>query len=223
MAELAGTKDPQRWERAAAFYRVIEAYAEAFVAVAIELEPINRAARDAGILALAREVGMREERLTNPYILAHRTILDATLQYQRELGIVEPIDFIFDRFGQERIIRDGWELFAASRPPEFQALLGRQPRFESDDDFLPLQAADMIAWHAREHWLKHGSLTAAENLVLSWKPHKNPRGYRFNLGYPDLLDWFQGARQRGIEAGIFPRRTFTVSFSCDLSDPEPQP
>jgi hypothetical protein len=209
MAQVASTQDAQRWERAAAFYRVVEQYAAAFVAVAVELKPLARAAREAGI---------PEWRLTNPYIFAHRAILDATLQYQREIGINEPVDFIFDTFGQERFIREGWELFAATRPPELQPLLGRTPRFESDDEFLPLQAADMLAWHAREHWLKHGSLTA-DLLVLSWKPKNNPQGYRFNIGYPDLIDWFRGARIRAVETGLLPRASIAVSFSSNLSDP----
>jgi hypothetical protein len=210
MIEIAGTKDKERWERAGWFYRVIERHAEAFVAVAIELEPLKRAAHYAG---------MPFGRYTNPYILAHRVIIDATLQYQRELGISEPIDFVFDEYGHAPVVRDGWELFAASRPRALKELLGRSPRFERDDECLPLQAADMLAWHAREHWLKHGSLTAAP-LVLSWPPKRNPRGYLFNFDYTDLLKWFRGARSRAVEAGAIPKVTIEVTFSSDLSDPE---
>jgi hypothetical protein len=77
----------------------------------------------------------------------------------------------------------------------------------------------MLAWHAREHWLKLGSLTAAP-LLLSWPPKKNPQGYSFNIGYADLLKWFRGARSRAIELGILPRQTIEVTFSCDLSNGE---
>jgi Protein of unknown function (DUF3800) len=211
MAEIASTKDEERWERAAAFYRVVEKYAAAFVAAAVELGPLTQA---------AREMGIPDGRLTSPYIFAHRAIMDATNQYQRKLGINEPVDFIFDRFGaSERFIREGWEMFASTRPPELRGLVGRLPRFESDDEFPPLQAADMLAWHARGHWLKHRSLTAGQ-LLLSWPPKNNPQGYRFNIGYPDLIDWFRGARLRAVEVGYLPRVTVTVTFSCDLSDPE---
>jgi hypothetical protein len=98
MIEIAGSKDKERWERAGWFYRIIERYAAAFVAVAVELEPLKLAARDAG---------MPLGRYTNPYIFAHRAILDATLQYQRDIGISEPIDFIFDEFGHAPVVRDG--------------------------------------------------------------------------------------------------------------------
>jgi hypothetical protein len=90
--------------------------------------------------------------------IEHRAILDATLQYQREILISEPIDFVFDEFGP--VVREGWELFAATRPPELKELLGRPSRFERDDECL-------LAWHAREDWLKHGSLTAAPLLTPS--------------------------------------------------------
>ena len=207
MVEIASTADAGRRERAAAFYRVVEKYAAAFVAVAVELRPLAQAAREAGI---------PEGKLTNSYLFAHRAIMDATLQYQRDMGINEPVDFIFDRLGaNERFIREGWEMFASTRPPELKDLVGRPPRFETDDEFLPLQAADMLAWHAREHWLKHGSLTA-DQLLLSWKPKNNPKGYRFNIGYPDLIDWFSGARLRAVEVGLLPQ----VTFSSDLSDPD---
>ena len=215
MAEVATIpRDTARWERAAAFYRAVEAHAQAFVAVAVELEPLARAARDAGI---------PQGRLTNAYLFAHRAICDATLQYQREMGINEPVDFIFDKLGaNERFIREGWEVFAATRPPELTDLVGREPRFETDDEFLPLQAADMLAWHARAHWLKHRSLTTGR-FLLSWRPKNNPQGFRFNLGYPDLIEWFRGARVRAVEAGLIPRNTLTVTFSCNLADPEHKP
>ena len=172
-------------------------------------------ARDVGIVDAEREAGLREGTLTNPYVFAHRAILGATLQYQKEMDLNEPIDFIFDEFSQKKHIQLGWEMFAATRPPELRELLGREPRFESDDEFLPLQAADMLARHAREHWLKHGSLTA-DQLLLSWRPKNNPRGYRFNFGYPDLVDWFRGARARGVEVGLIPRVFVKVTFSSDF-------
>src|SRR5262249_22570642 len=123
MAEVASTKDAQRWERAAAFYRVIEDCAEAFVAVAVELEPLKRA---------AAEAGFADGRLTNPYIFAHRAIMDATIQYQDGMGINEPVDFIFDAFTHhEDFIRAGWEVFKEHIQPDLKERVGREPRFET--------------------------------------------------------------------------------------------
>ena len=211
MADIAGSKDAERWERAGWFYRVVERDAQAFVAVAVEIEPLGR---------VIRELGFPNRRFANPYVFAHRAIMDATLQYQHQLGLMEPVDFIFDSFTQEEFIREGWEVFRDTVEPQFRDRIGRKPRFESDDKFLPLQAADMLAWHAREHWLRHRSMTAGDNLLLSWKPKNNPAGYRFNFGYPELLEVFKEMRTRAVEVGLIPSFTMTVTFSCDLSDPE---
>ena len=36
--------------------------------------------------------------------------------------------------------------------PDARAILPVEPMFKSDDDFLPLQAADMLAWLFRRAW-----------------------------------------------------------------------
>lgn len=215
MSEIALSRDPARWERAGAFYRVAEEHAEAFVAVAIELKALERAANDSGLAEATRRAGMPDGRLSDPYMIAHRAIVDGTMQYQKSLDLHDPIDFIFDEYKHKRRVRIGWETFVDTRSDGLRGLLGKEPRFENDEKFLPLQAADMIAWHAREHWLKHGSLTA-DRFVLSWKPKRNPRGYRFNLGYEDLLDHLTETRKRAEEVGLFARKpsvTIRVTFS----------
>ena len=67
-----------------------------------------------------RHAGIPLGRLTNPYILAHRYILDATLQYQREMGIDDPIDFIFEIYQEHKTTepsRRQRRRIASSRPP----------------------------------------------------------------------------------------------------------
>jgi hypothetical protein len=49
-----------------------------------------------------------------------------------------------------------------------KARLVGEPRFEKDTEFLPLQAADLIAWHVRQHWLAHKSM---EVLLLAGLVH----------------------------------------------------
>jgi Protein of unknown function (DUF3800) len=64
------------------------------------------------------------------------------------LPLNERVDFYFDR----RSARDSneiaahWEDFASK---ETQSLYGTVPRFENDEEFLPLQAADYWAWWVR--------------------------------------------------------------------------
>jgi hypothetical protein len=211
MAEIAGTKDEERWERAGWFYRVVERYAAAFVAVSVDINAFH---------AAVKKAGFPPHKTWDPYVFAHRALLDATIQHQHELGISEPVDFIFDKFGKKKLIEDGWEVFKATCRPSLRDRISKNdPRFESDDDFLPLQAADMLAWHAREHWLKHRSMTEGGPLLLSWKANRNPHGYVFDFGKKNLPEVIE--KMRGRTAALLARRrmTVSVSFSADLSDP----
>lgn len=71
------------------------------------------------------------------------------------IGIPEapPIDFVFDEqgpIGAEAVFMYEW--IKASSDPEISARMGSTPIFSDDKKVLPLQAADMLAWHLRrEH------------------------------------------------------------------------
>jgi hypothetical protein len=81
------------------------------------------------------------------------------------MGIEEPIDFIFDNQNEKTAILNGWDLYRASAPERIHKLLGAMPRFEDDEQFLPLQAADMLAWWCRK-WEKALSLCVREHQML---------------------------------------------------------
>jgi hypothetical protein len=46
MKDIATSRVAERWERAGWSYRVVERYAQAFVAVAVEIEPLQRVIRE---------------------------------------------------------------------------------------------------------------------------------------------------------------------------------
>lgn len=68
------------------------------------------------------------------------------------------IEFIFDTQAE---IEDEVDLFfeymTESIPKEARILIARNPRYEDDKTFAPLQAADMLAWHLRRRHEDHGS------------------------------------------------------------------
>lgn len=61
----------------------------------------------------------------------------------------EPIDFIFDnQTGRDRReAEQGYILFRRMAPLAWRQYLPSRPKFEDDKQFLPLQAADLLAWH----------------------------------------------------------------------------
>ena len=69
---------------------------------------------------------------------------------QREMGFLTPVDYVFDdkgNIGEEALL---W-YFATKETsaPEISSLMGSTPVFRTDEDVLPLQAADMVAWRNR--------------------------------------------------------------------------
>lgn len=90
--------------------------------------------------------------LKNPYSACFHGIIRTTADYHRSLGIEEvpPVDFVFDEqggLGDDAALWYRWE--KESQEPDIQALLGSTPIFRDDKQMMPLQAADMLAWHLR--------------------------------------------------------------------------
>jgi Protein of unknown function (DUF3800) len=88
--------------------------------------------------------------LRHAYFTCFCAIVIKVAQYQSTLGITTPADYIFDDHGD--IGNEALLWYAAmkdSQPPDIQALMGSTPVFRKDEDVLPLQAADLIAWHKR--------------------------------------------------------------------------
>lgn len=114
----------------------------------------------------------------NPYFLAfHKLVLGLPMLQAINLGTSQPesaVEFIFDEQGATgRYANEAWEriktqLLPNMRPagiPDFLPLLGRTPRYCSEKDEIPLQAADLLAWYMRKH--------ASNNHSLIVQPHSN--------------------------------------------------
>ncbi|MDE8650971.1 DUF3800 domain-containing protein [Novosphingobium album (ex Liu et al. 2023)] len=59
--------------------------------------------------------------------------------------VIDPnvrVDFVFDDRGEKRKILEAWDRYIAPHRDRFGAF----PSFQNDMEFLPLQAADLIAW-----------------------------------------------------------------------------
>ena len=201
-----------RSEVAGWFYRAIEKHARAFIVVAIEIEPLRNVVKELGFKDALGDAKVLED----PYMNAFSAIIDAVSQYQHELGFGdEPIEIIFDNSeGQEEKVRLGFDAFKEWCPEEQKMRLGRRPRFEDDREFLPLQAADLLAWHARKQWLRDGSMTG-NHIELPCDTKVEIRGYRFNFGYNELYEYFSVLKISMIDAGFkFDRPDFSMSFAA---------
>ena len=128
------------------FYRVIEDYAELAISVAFKPSDLNSALDRITVPGVRINwAGWR-----NPYLLGFRALTDVINRRRNELEPVlrqfEKIDFIFDERAEKSRIIPAWDKIRAKLPPEAADLYAKTPRFESDEEYLPLQAADFWAW-----------------------------------------------------------------------------
>lgn len=97
--------------------------------------------------------------LQNPYFVCFWGVMHAAADYHRALGIggVPPVDFVFDEqggLGHDAALWYQWS--KEQQEPEIRNLMGATPIFRDDKLVVPLQAADMLAWHLRRHHEKGG-------------------------------------------------------------------
>jgi hypothetical protein len=159
------------------FYRIIENHLDQLFALGVEIDGLRRAVRE---LNLSKE-------FENPYAIIYPMMYDFTLAYRHEIGISEPVDFFFDKHGSRRQVEEGFRYMLSQAQEERRHMMGEPPRFEDDDQFLPLQAADLLAWHVRAQWLKYGTIVGRP-LELSWRAKKAMTGLIAELRYDEIKE-----------------------------------
>lgn len=92
----------------------------------------------------------------DPYMAVYINVICHAINVKNRMALPGKIDFIFDeKKGFEKNALAVHEMFR-ERKPEFFRHLGGTPIFRSDLDVLPIQAADMLAWHVRREAFSNG-------------------------------------------------------------------
>lgn len=72
------------------------------------------------------------------------------LRFQAQGLIDGDVDFVFDEQGkQQGYAMDVWRQIKKILPTELAQVMGRPPISDTDTKFVPLQAADFLAWQVR--------------------------------------------------------------------------
>lgn len=152
MAEMAAI--PERMERVPAFYWVVEKYALLSLSCRINLADFERAHERAKSWAATMNWSVDFDRWNNPYYFTFRGLID---HFHISRGTLKPlvplselVDFIFDNQTEKSFILSAWDEYLSKRADDIRGYYGATPRFEDDQKFLPLQAADLWAWWVRE-------------------------------------------------------------------------
>jgi hypothetical protein len=108
-----------------------------------------------------------------PYLYAFQAIIVSLANSMLEYGVPKvPVDFIFDeqgKLGEEarffyRIVRD-------TQPAGVRSILSSDPIFRNDKMVLPIQAADMLAWHVRRTYIRDPNAFQVPNLLSASGEH----------------------------------------------------
>ncbi len=155
--------------------------------------------------------------LKNPYLYAARQIIENLALAQEKMGLQGPIDFIFDNEAEKARLAPHWDWFRASLKPEVRRLVGNDPIFRDDEEFMPLQAADLWAWWVRK-WFKDGNRNGVAKLDFPWPIKRELHRLHSNYDEAFLRSMLQERmRQTPIPRGItIPRRE---GIKMTLPDP----
>lgn len=92
-----------------------------------------------------------------PYFLSYYGIMGALFRYGhlQEWQAGQKVDFIFDEQGKEGVVPQRvWNFAKETAPAWAKPLIGSGPIHRDDRTFLPLQAADLLAWQVRRFFLE---------------------------------------------------------------------
>lgn len=109
-----------------------------------------------------------------PYHLCFQMVVIHLAKFHLQKGFMTPVDFVFDEqggIGEESALFYNW--IKETQDPEVSALMGARPIFRDDKKMLPLQAADLLAWHVRR-WregVDAPGVRPAFNLLLADRQH----------------------------------------------------
>ncbi len=174
MAEL-GCGSP---EIVASVYRIAEKHAIGIIACAVPIAPLEKVAAEFSNRPIDR----------NPYLFGFKAVVNLCAQYQHEMGLTEPIDFLFDeKVGEQNIIHSGWKLYVKSVPVETRERTGAMPIFRNSKSLMPIQAADLIAWWYRRMFLAKGTMA---DWPFPWSEQKRLALMSFSFTEGDLRQNF---------------------------------
>jgi hypothetical protein len=139
--------------------------------------------------------------MKNPYALAFSHVVVWMLDSAAKKQSREKIELIFDQgiIGRERNIDAAYKGMMDHLPKEMTDLLVGRPRFEDDKCFLPLQMADLFAWHSRRDYVEQitsrGTRRYHSNL---WDVLRTTNGKALLIGPSELLEFKRRSDARGF-------------------------
>jgi hypothetical protein len=135
---FAGFSKSARDDKLRALARVINRHADSSIAVAMDLREFEETiGKDEDLSPILKE----------PYFWPYQIMTMAVCCELVDQGQTERFEIIFDEQARLRPRVKWWyPIIRHHMTPDWQAIAPVEPTFRSDDESLPLQAADLLAW-----------------------------------------------------------------------------
>ena len=188
-------------EKALAFYRIVEKYE--FWGLSCSYKKSDLINAIDGIQWPDMENLEKFKRdLKNPYFFGFKAIINVLCQEQGQMGISEPVNFVFDEQNEKKRVLEAWDLLKESTPEAERKLMGVMPVYEDEKIVMPLQAADLFAWLVRD-WETKQIDWMEEGRPFPWSTDTKPiKGLNMRFVEKDfhheLCDKFQVVEPQGI-------------------------
>jgi hypothetical protein len=185
-------------ERVRHFYEVIEKYPLIPISCCLSLADFFQAFERMEILLSKLNFSNDFAKWKNPYFFLFRGLMDQFHLYREKIKnaipLSEKVDFYFDNQSEKSYILGTWNEIVAANSEEAQQYYGATPRFEDDQDFLPLQAADLWAWWVREWHEEDASPTPTKMRNLDFGNWRGRKRFMISMYYSEdqILDTLQG-------------------------------
>jgi hypothetical protein len=157
-------------ETVARFYRIIEKHVVMSIICKFEMADLVNAMNRIWVPDSIINYGL----FRHPFYMAFRGVMDAfhseraSGKLDKDIPKDERVEFYFDDQSEKTEVLLGWDTYISSRPEEIRIFYEGIPRFEDDEEFLPLQAADFWSWWVRKAYEEDTieELSAANNLRI---------------------------------------------------------
>jgi hypothetical protein len=151
-----GWTNEQRDERLKLLIRAISNHVLHGIVSVIPIEPYQRLMKGK----------FNPDALDQPYFLSFFGVLVRLLKLSHTLKLGDKLDLIFDEQAIDKaMLTAQFEKCMAVAPPRLRELCAGMPKFKSDEEALPLQAADLLAWHARRYYYDQYSGKEPQNEI----------------------------------------------------------
>ena len=190
MCEMA--KYPERMERVPAFYRLIEKYVDEGFAISLRMNDWKNAC--ARLKIVDRESGREMSVEGGPFNSEYYVGFLNLIEFVSDRVCGAKVDLILDERSEKEKILSSWEFW--STHPRIRESFGSHPRFERDDEFLPLQAADLLAWWMRR-WLNE-PISLPKIGDFPWAVHRQVPIHSVHLSEATIFEQLAESLIRGF-------------------------